>query len=206
MIYLKTEDEIELMRKANRLVASALSEVAKLVKPGVTTNQLDAVAEQFIRDNGGAPTFKGVPNPYGSPFPASICTSVNDVIVHGVPNDDPLKEGDIVSVDCGALLEGFNGDSCYTFRVGEVSSEVDELLNYGKPGTGKQLKNGLCIAIEPMITMGTREFFMLLDRWGVKTRDGKASAHFEHTIAIHNGKPEILSSFTEIETIESQNR
>ena len=264
MIYLKTEDEIELMRKANRLVASALSEVAKLVKPGVTTNQLDAVAEQFIRDNGGTPTFKGVPNPYGSPFPASICTSVNDVIVHGVPNDEPLKEGDIVSVDCGALLEGFNGDSCYTFRVGEVSTEVDELLrvtkeslykgisaalpgkrigdigyavqshvepngygvvrefvghgigremheepmvpNYGKPGTGKQLKNGLCIAIEPMITMGTREFFMLPDRWGVKTRDGKAAAHFEHTIALHNGKPEILSSFTEIETIESQNR
>lgn len=264
MIYLKTEDEIELMRKANRLVASALSEVAKHVKPGATTNQLDAVAEQYICDNGGVPTFKGVPNPYGPSFPASICTSVNDVIVHGVPNDEPLRDGDIVSVDCGALLEGFNGDSCYTFRVGEVSSEVDELLrvtkeslykgiqaampgkrigdigyavqshvepcgygvvrefvghgigremheepmvpNYGKPGTGKQLKNGLCIAIEPMITMGTREFFMLPDRWGVKTRDGKASAHFEHTIAIHNGKPEILSSFTEIETIESQNR
>ncbi len=257
MIYLKTDDEIELLREANLLVSSTLAEIAKIVKPGVTTREMDTLAEQFIRDNGAIPTFKGFPNPYGSDYPASICTSVNEVVVHGIPNDVPLKDGDIVSVDCGTLLNGFCGDSCYTFCVGEVAPEVKELLrvtkealykgieqsisgrrigdigcavqshceahgygvvrefvghgighemhedpqvpNYGKRGTGKQLKNGLCIAIEPMITMGTHELQMLPDRWGVVTKDGKPAAHFEHTIAIHHGKADILSSFEEIE-------
>lgn len=262
MIYLKTDDEIELLRKANLLVSATLAEIAKVVEPGVTTRQLDTLAEQFIRDHGAEPTFKGFPNPFGSPFPASICTSVNSLVVHGIPNDEPLKEGDIVSVDCGTHLDGFCGDSCYTFCVGEVSQEVRDLLrftkeslylgieqaitgrrlgdighaiqqhcesngygvvrefvghgigrdmhedpqvpNYGLRGTGKQLKNGLCIAIEPMVTLGSRELAMLPDHWGVVTRDGKAAAHFEHTIAIHHGKPDILSSFSEIEAIERQ--
>lgn len=263
MIYLKTEDEINLLRNANQLVGQTLTEVAKIVKPGVTTRELDTLAEQFIRDHGAVPTFKGFPNPYGSPFPASLCTSVNGVVVHGIPNDEPLKEGDIVSVDCGALLDGFNGDSCYTFCVGEVSEEIKQLLrvtkeslykaidqaivgrrigdisyavqshceqygygvvkefvghgigremhedpqvpNYGRQGTGKQLKNGLCIAIEPMITLGSPEIQLMEDCWSVITRDRKPAAHFEHTIAIHHGKAEILSSFEGIEEVERQN-
>lgn len=262
MIFLKTEDEIELMRAANQLVAATLTEVCKAIKPGVTTAQLDRLAEEFIRDHGAEPTFKGFPNPYGGPFPGSICTSVNDVVVHGVPTEDTvLKEGDIVSVDCGTLLNGYNGDSCYTFQVGEVSEEVKRLLrttkealykgietavaghrigdigyevqshceaqgygvvrefvghgigklmhedpqvpNYGRRGQGKQIKNGLCIAIEPMITQGTYEVYMMPDKWTIRTRDHKPAAHFEHTIAIHHGKPDILSSFEEIEKIEA---
>lgn len=262
MIYLKTDDEIELLRKANLLVSATLTEIAKIIRPGITTLQMDSLAEQFIRDHGAVPTFKGFPNPYGSAFPTSICTSVNDVVVHGIPNDTPLKDGDIVSVDCGTLLDGFCGDSCYTFCVGEVKPEVKALLettkaalynaietaipgkrlgdigyavqslceskgygvvrefvghgigremhedpqvpNYGKRGTGKQLKNGLCIAIEPMITMGTHEIMMKEDRWSVATRDGRFAAHFEHTIAIHHGKADIMSSFEQIEEIERQ--
>lgn len=260
-IFLKTDDEIELMRRANRLVGSTLAEVCKHIKPGVTTSQLDKVAEEFIRDNGAIPTFKNFPNPYGAPFPASICTSVNDVVVHGIPSSDVvLKDGDIVSVDCGTLLEGFNGDSAYTFCVGEVSDEVKQLLkitkqslyrgidvavhgshvgdigavvqdlcesngygvvreltghgigremhedpsipNYGKRGNGPMLKSGMCIAIEPMITLGERQVWMLPDKWSIVTRDGRPAAHFEHTIAICKGKAEILSSFEEIEHIE----
>lgn len=262
MIYLKTDDEIELLRKANLLVSSTLAEIAKYIRPGVTTRQLDRLAEQFIRDNGAKPIFKGFPNPFGHPFPASICTSVNNVVVHGIPNDEPLKDGDIVSVDCGTHLDGFCGDSCYTFCVGEVRHEVKELLritkeslykgieqaipghhlgdignavqqhceshgygvvrefvghgighemhedpqvpNYGRRGSGEQIKNGLCIAIEPMITLGDCKLTMLPDRWGVITRDGLPAAHFEHTIAIHHGKPELMSSFEEIEKVERQ--
>jgi len=262
MIFLKTEDEIELLRAANQLVGATLAEVGKAIKPGVSTAQLDRLAEEFIRDHGAVPTFKGFPNPYGGPFPGSICTSVNEVVVHGVPNKETiLRDGDIISVDCGTLLNGYNGDSCYTFQVGEVSEEVKLLLkttkeslykgieaavaghrigdigyavqshceaqgfgvvrefvghgigkemhedpqvpNYGRRGQGKQLKNGLCIAIEPMITMGTYEILMMPDRWTIKTRDGKPAAHFEHTIAIHHGKADILSTFEEIEKMES---
>lgn len=263
MIYLKTEDEIALLRKANMLVADTLAEIAKNVRPGVTTRQLDTLAEQFIRDHGATPTFKGFPNPYGPEYPASICTSVNEVVVHGIPNDTPLRDGDIVSVDCGTCLDGYCGDSCYTFMVGEVAEDVRRLLratkeclykgiaqayagrrlgdigyavqqhaesqgygvvrefvghgigremhedpqvpNYGDRGKGKQLKNGMCIAIEPMITMGSYELTMLPDKWGVATRDGKPAAHFEHSIAIHGGKVDILSSFEEIEKVEQQN-
>ncbi len=263
MIYLKTDDEIELLRQANLLVSATLTEIAKIVRPGVTTRQLDTLAEQFIRDHGAEPTFKGYPNPYGSEFPASICTSVNEVVVHGIPNDEPLRDGDIVSVDCGTRLNGFCGDSCYTFCVGEVQPEVKALLrttkeslykaieqalpgkrigdisnavqthceaqgygivrefvghgigremhedpqvpNYGARGNGKQIKNGLCIAIEPMITMGSPTLVMLQDRWGVVTQDGKPAAHFEHTIAVHHGKAELMSSFEQIEKVERQN-
>ncbi len=259
MIFLKTDEEIELLRQANLLVGKTLAELAKIIQPGVTTRQLDKVADTFIRDHGAEPTFLGFPNPYGGPFPASICTSVNDQVVHGIPNDNPLEEGDIVSVDCGTLLNGFNGDSCYTFCVGEVSPEVMQLLkttkeslykgieqavpgkrlgdigfavqthcedkgygvvrefvghgigremhedpqvpNYGRRGNGPQIKNGLCIAIEPMITLGSREIYMEQDRWGIKTRDHSVAAHYEHTIAVRKNGADILSSFEFIEEV-----
>lgn len=262
MIYLKTEDEIELLRQANLLVGKTLAEIARMIKPGVTTRQIDSLADTFIRDHGAIPTFKGFPSNDGQPFPASVCTSVNEQVVHGVPTDTPLKEGDIVSVDCGTLLNGYNGDSCYTFCVGEVAPETKQLLkvtkeslylgieaaivghrigdisyavqrhceshgygvvrelcghgigremhedpmvpNYGRRGNGSQIKNGLCIAIEPMITMGSREVGILSDGWTIITRDGKPAAHFEHTIAVHNGKADILSSFEEVEQIEGK--
>ena len=140
-IFLKTEDEIELMREANLLVGKTLAEVGRHVKPGVSTLQLDQIAEEFIRDNGAIPTFKGFPNAYGPPFPGSICTSVNDVVVHGVPSKDViLKDGDIISVDCGTLLNGFNGDSCYTFCVGEVSEDVKTLLRTTKESLYKGIE------------------------------------------------------------------
>ena len=263
MIFLKTEDEIELMRAANQLVAATLAEVGRAIRPGVTTAQLDRLAYEYIRDHGAVPTFKGFPNPYGGPFPGSICASVNEVVVHGVPSESVvLKDGDIISVDCGTLLNGYNGDSCYTFQVGEVAEDVRTLLrttkaslyqgiaqavaghrigdigyavqtyceahgygvvrefvghgigremhedpqvpNYGRRGQGKQIKNGLCIAIEPMITMGTHEVYMADDKWTIYTRDHRPAAHFEHTMAIHHGKADILSSFEEIEKLEAQ--
>ena len=264
MIYLKTEEEIEHLRKANLLVAKVLAEIAKIVKPGVSTLEMDTLAEQVIRDHGAIPTFKGYPSdiPGAGPFPACICTSVNEVVVHGVPNSQPLKDGDIVSVDCGTKLNGFCGDSAYTFCVGEVSEEKKALLrttkeslykaietaivgrrigdighavqshceaqgygvvrefvghgigremheepavpNYGRQGSGKQLKNGLCIAIEPMITLGSPEIALHPDGWSILTRDRSIAAHFEHSIAIHHGKADILSSFEEIERIEAQ--
>ena len=140
-IFLKTEDEIELMRQANVLVGQTLGELAKHIKPGVTTLQLDNIAEEYIRSHGAVPTFKGFPNPFGPPFPASICTSVNDVVVHGVPSNRViLREGDIVSVDCGTLLNGFNGDSCYTFCVGEVAPEVKHLLKMTKESLYKGIE------------------------------------------------------------------
>lgn len=143
MIILKTDDEIELLRQSNLLVGRTLAEVAKIIKPGVTTKQLDKLAEEFIRDHGAVPTFKGYPNPYGAPFPATLCTSVNSQVVHGIPNDEPLKEGDIVSVDCGTLLNGYCGDSAYTFTVGEVSPEILELLKVTKEALYKGIENAV---------------------------------------------------------------
>lgn len=257
-IYLKTEEEIELMRAANQLVGSTLGELAKHIKPGISTKELDTIADTFIRDHGATPTFLGFPNPYGSPFPASICTSVNECVVHGIPSEKViLKEGDIISIDCGTLLNGFNGDSAYTFPVGEISEETRKLLrttkeslylgiekaihgnhlgdigstiqehcekqgygivreltghgigkemheeplvpNYGRRGNGTTLKANMCIAIEPMITMGNRTIWLLPDKWSIITRDKKPAAHYEHTIVIRKGKSEILSSFEEIE-------
>lgn len=259
-IFLKTEDEIELMRQANQLVGKTLGELAKHIKPGVTTLQLDKIAEEFIRDHGAIPTFKNFPNPFGEPFPASICTSVNDVVVHGIPdNKTILHDGDVISIDCGTLLAGYNGDSAYTFEVGNVSEDVKTLLrvtkeslyagiekavagnrigdigqavqdyceshgygvvreltghgigkemheepqvpNYGKRGHGKQLKAGMCIAIEPMITMGDRGICLAQDKWSIITRDRKPAAHFEHTVAVYKGRAEILSTFEEIERV-----
>ena len=259
MIFLKTDDEIELLRQSNLLVGKTLAEVAKLIKPGVTTRQLDKVAEEFIRDSGAIPTFKGYPSPYGGPFPGALCTSVNEQVVHGIPNDVPLRDGDIVSVDCGTLMNGFCGDSAYTFCVGEVEPEIKQLLqvtkeslylgienavhgkrlgdigfaiqshceaksygvvrefvghgighemhedpqvpNYGRRGTGTMLKKGMCLAIEPMITQGSREIIMERDGWTVRTKDRKFAAHFEHTVAVGKGKADILSSFEYIEQV-----
>ena len=257
-IFLKTEDEIDLIRKANLLVGATLAELSKHIKPGVTTLQLDHIAEEFIRDHGATPVFKNVPNPNGGPFPASICTSVNDVVVHGIPDAKTiLRDGDIISIDCGTKLNGFCGDSCYTFCVGEVSEEVRQLLkttkeslyegisqavagkhigdignavqdyceqrgygvvreltghgigremheapqvpNYGSRGNGIMLKASMCIAIEPMITMGDRQIYMMPDRWTIRTRDGKPAAHFEHSVVVRRGKAEILSTFEGIE-------
>lgn len=251
------------MREANQLVGKTLAELFKFIKPGVTTKQLDVIADEFIRDHGAVPTFKGFPNPYGPAFPASICTSVNECVVHGVPSENQvLKDGDIISIDCGTLLNGFNGDSAYTFCVGEVTEEIKKLLrttkdslykaidvavdgkkvgdigytvqslcenegygvvreltghgigremhedpsvpNFGHRGNGVTLKNGMCIAIEPMITMGSRKIGLLPDKWSIITVDRKPAAHFEHTIVVRKGKSEILSTFEEIERLEGE--
>ncbi len=255
VIILKTDEEIEFMREANRLVGKTLGELSRHIKPGVTTLQLDKIAETFIRDHGAIPTFLG----YGG-FPNSICTSVNENVVHGIPNNTPLQEGDVVSIDCGTNLRGFCGDSAYTFQVGEVDEKVKQLLrtteeslykgieqakegnrigdignavqtycesrnysvvrelvghgigrqmhespevpNYGRRGTGPLIQNGMCIAIEPMINMGGRRVVFEKDGWTVRTKDRKPSAHFEHTVAIRNGKVDILSTF---EFIQSTN-
>ncbi len=259
MVFLKTDDEIELLRESNLLVGKTLAEIAKIIKPGVTTKELDRVAEEFIRDHGAIPTFKGFPNHLGEPFPASICTSVNEQVVHGIPGNVVLKDGDIVSVDCGTYMNGFCGDSAYTFCVGEVNEDIRELLritkealyigirqavqgkrlgdignaiqqhceshsfgvvrefvghgigkemheepqvpNYGKRGSGMLLKKGLCLAIEPMITLGDRHIVMENDGWTVRTKDRKCAAHFEHTIAVGANQADILSSFELIEEV-----
>ncbi|MGN1237530.1 MAG: type I methionyl aminopeptidase [Muribaculaceae bacterium] len=254
MIYLKTDEEIELLRAANQIVARTLAEVAKVIAPGVTTLKLDAVAEEYIRSQGAVPGFKG----YGG-FPGTLCVSVNENVVHGIPSNYALREGDIVSVDCGAVKDGYNGDSTYTFCVGEVDEEVLRLLrttkeslyvgiehavegnrigdighaiqeycekrgygvvremcghgvgrklhedpdvpNYGRRGTGPLIKNGMVIAIEPMINMGSKNIVIERDGWTTRTKDRKPSAHYEHTIAIHHGKPDILSSFEYVEEV-----
>ena len=255
MIYLKTDEEIEMLRRANQVVAGTLAEVAKWIAPGITTRRLDQIAEEYIRSQGCTPGFKGL---YG--FPATLCTSVNEVVVHGIPSNYVLEDGDIVSCDCGAVTpEGFNGDSTYTFCVGEVAEETKQLLrttkeslyvgiehavpgnrigdiasaiqqycerrnysvvremtghgvgrklhedpevpNYGRRGTGPLLRNGMTIAIEPMINMGSKNIITERDGWTTRTRDRKPSAHFEHSIAIHHGKADILSSFDGIKEV-----
>ena len=254
MIYLKTDEEIELLRAANQIVARTLAEVAKVIAPGVTTLKLDTIAEEYIRSQGAVPGFKG----YGG-FPGTLCVSVNENVVHGIPSNYALREGDIVSVDCGAVKDGYNGDSTYTFCVGEVDEEVKRLLrttkeslyigiehavegnrigdighaiqeycekrgygvvremcghgvgrklhedpdvpNYGRKGTGPLIKNGMVIAIERMINMGSKNIVIERDGWTTRTKDRKPSAHYEHTIAIHHGKPDILSSFQYVEEV-----
>ena len=249
MIYLKTDEEIELMRAANQLVGRTLAEVAKIIAPGVSTKTLDKRAEEFIRDHGATPAFLGYQG-----FPGSMCISVNDQVVHGIPSHKTiLQEGDIVTLDCGTKLAGFTGDSAYTFAVGEISEEVHKLLkttkeslyvgieqavagnrtgdigyavqryceargyhvvreltghgigvnlhespevpNYGKRGTGTELRNGMCICIEPMINIGSKNVVQERDGWTIRTKTRKPGAHFEHCVAIRDGKADILSSF-----------
>ncbi len=252
MIYYKTIEEIERIRESSLLVARTLAEVAKRIGPGVTSLDLDKLAEEFIRDHGAIPAFKGY-----NGFPASLCVSPNSEVVHGIPNNKPFKEGDIVSVDCGVLKNEYYGDSAYTFPIGDVSDAVRNLLrvtkeslyqginaavegkrlqdisfeiqtyceshgysvvrelvghgigrklheapevpNFGKRGSGPKLKQGLVIAIEPMINMGRKNVLHGKDGWTITTQDGLPSAHFEHTIAVGKDKAEILSSFRFIE-------
>ena len=252
MIHYRTDSEIELLRKAALLVGKTLGEVGKHIRPGIRTIELDKIAEEFIRDHGAIPAFKGYEG-----FPGSLCISVNDAVVHGIPGNYELRDGDIVSVDCGTILDGYVGDSAYTFTVGEVSEEIKLFLqrskeslykgieqavsgnrigdigyaiqsyveqfgygvvrelvghgvgrklhedpqvpNYGKRGTGTKLSEGIVIAIEPMITFGKRDIIQERDGWTIKTKDRKPAAHFEHDVAVRNGKAEILSSFEWIE-------
>lgn len=254
MIHLKSEEEIELIRESSLLVGKTLAEVARLVKPGVTTKQLDAIAEEFIRDNGGVPGFKGY---HG--FPATLCTSVNEVVVHGIPGNYALKDGDIISIDCGVKKNGYFGDSAYTFAVGEVAGDIlllmqrtkeslylaiesavagkrigdigfavqsyvegfgysvvrdlvghglgkslhekPEVPNFGRRGTGKELKTGMVLAIEPMINLGIKNVYQERDGWTIKTKDHKPSAHYEHDVVVRRDKAEILSTFTYIEEV-----
>lgn len=257
MIYLKTPEEIELLRKSNVLVGKTLAEVAKAIKIGITTLELDKIAEDFIRSNGALPGFLGYQG-----FPNTLCVSVNDQVVHGIPSDYALKDGDIVSVDCGTLINGFYGDSAYTFCVGNVDPKVKKLLdttkealylgieqarhgkrigdigyaiqqhcqaagfsvvremvghgvgrnmhedpevpNYGKRGQGLQLREGMVIAIEPMINMGNRGIIFEKDGWTIRTIDRKPSAHFEHTVAVGKSSADILSTFEFVEEVLSQ--
>jgi methionyl aminopeptidase len=252
MIYIKTREEIELMRESALTVSRALGIVARELKPGVSPKYLDKLAEEYIRDSGGVPAFKGYRG-----FPATLCISINEAVVHGIPNDKPLKEGDIISVDCGVKKNGFYGDHAYSFAVGQVKPELQKLLqvtkeclykgieqciagnrigdisfavqqhaekngygivrelvghglgkslhedpevpNYGKRGDGPKLKDGMVLAIEPMINLGKKNVKQLEDGWTIVTADGLPSAHFEHDVAIIDGKPEILSTFAFVE-------
>lgn len=252
MIYYKTEEEIDLIRESSLLVAKTHAEIAGLIKPGVSTLELDEIAEDFIRDNGGIPAFKGY-----NGFPNTLCMSPNDQVVHGIPNDKYLEDGQILSVDCGVVMNGYYGDSAFTYEVGEVDIQIKQLLkvtkeslykgiemasvgnklgdigyavqkyaesfgygvvrelvghgigknlheppevpNYGERGEGILLKEGLVIAIEPMINLGKRGVVQHNDGWTITTIDNKPSAHFEHTIVVRKEKAEILSSFKEIE-------
>ena len=255
MIYLKTDEEIELMYLANQLVGKIQAELARHIHPGISTLQLDRIAEEFIRDHGAIPAFLGY-----NGFPNSICASINEQVVHGIPSEKViLKEGDIISIDCGTLLNGFVGDSAYTFCVGDVAPEIKRLLkvtkeslyvgiehavegarigdvssaiqkycesagfsvvrelvghgigramheepevpNYGKKGYGTLLRAGMCICIEPMVNMGSKNIVFEGDGWTVRTRDRKCSAHFEHCIAIQSNGSRILSSFDFLDNI-----
>lgn len=252
MIYLRSDEELDLIKESAQVLGQAHAEVAKLVRPGVTTRELDAVAETFILDRGGFPSFKGF-----NKFPASLCISINDVVVHGFPSRYELRDGDIISIDCGVQLNGYHSDSAYTYPVGEVSLSVRKLLvrtkeslylglekaidgnrigdigfaiqsyverfgysvvrelvghgvgkslheapevpNYGKRGQGVKLKEGMVLAIEPMINFGKKGITQDKDGWTIRTADRKPSAHFEHTVAVRKGKAEILTTFQYIE-------
>ncbi len=266
MIYYKTKDEVELIRKSSLLVSDTLAYVGSLIRPGITTLELDKKAEEFMRDNGAVPAFKGYKSKgNGVPdFPASLCISLNDVVVHGIPSKTEIKENDVVSVDCGVLKNGFYGDSAYTFLMGGVSLDVanlaritkeslyrgiemaiagnrvgdisyaiqhfcetingygvvrelvghglgrnlheePEVPNFGAKGKGPKLLEGLVIAIEPMINLGTKNVMQDADGWTIRTRDRKPSCHFEHNIAVKKGHADILSSFDQIEIAERNN-
>ncbi|MHA7832598.1 MAG: type I methionyl aminopeptidase [Flagellimonas sp.] len=248
MIQVKTAEEIELMRESALVVSKTLGLLAKEIKPGASPLKLDKMAEEFIREQGADPGFLGMYD-----FPNTLNWSPNAQVVHGIPGEEPLKDGDIISVDCGAVKNGFYGDHAYTFEVGEVAEETKKLLkvtkeslyigirefklgnrvgdvgyaiqkytedhgygvvrelvghglgrelhedpqmpNYGKRGRGKKFVNGMVVAIEPMINMGTKRIKQLKDGWTILTADGKPSAHFEHDVALIDGKPELLSTY-----------
>jgi methionyl aminopeptidase len=252
MIYFKSDEEIEKIRESSLLVGKTLAEVARVIGPGTRTSDLDRLAEDFIRSQGALPAFKGY-----NGFPYTLCVSVNEQVVHGFPGERILKEGDIVSVDCGTFKDGFYGDSAYTFPIGDVSKEVMQLMkrtkeslykgiemavdgkrvgdigyavqsyverygysvvrdlvghgvgrnlhekpevpNYGRRGIGVRLSRGMVIAIEPMINLGTKNVIQESDGWTIRTADRMPSAHFEHTVAVGQGKADVLSTFGYIE-------
>ena len=254
MVFLKTYKEIDIMRESSLLVARTHAELAKVIRPGVTSLYLDSLAEEFIRDNGGVPGFKG----YNS-FPYTLCVSENEEVVHGMPSNKEIQNGTILSIDCGVLMNGYYGDSAYSFAVGELSQEKKRLLdvtkealdrgviaakfgntigdigftiqnfaesngysvvrdlvghgigqqlhespevpNYGTKGMGSILEDGMVLAIEPMINLGSSEIKQKKDGWTIVTKDGLPSAHFEYTIAIKRDKTEILSPFDLIENV-----
>lgn len=252
MVHYKTVEEIELIRNSSLLVSKTLGMLAGMIKPGVKTIALDKAAEEFIRDHHGVPAFKGFKG-----YKHTLCVSVNAQVVHGIPGERELMEGEIVSVDCGVKMEGFFGDSAFTFGVGEISPDYERLLrvtrecldkgisqavagqrigdigaavqshaelngyscvkelvghgigkelhekpevpNFGKRGSGMKMEEGLVIAIEPMINLGKHQVIQEEDGWTITTRDGYPSAHFEHTVVVKKGKPEILTTFSPIE-------
>jgi methionyl aminopeptidase len=252
MVKLKSREQIELMRESAQLVSKTLGVLAAEIRPGITTLYLDDLARNYIMDHNAIPGFLGLYD-----FPNTLCISVNEQVVHGIPNNKILIEGDIVSIDCGVLKNGFYGDHAYTFAVGEIDPEIQQLLeitkkslylgieqmtvgnrigdisfaiqhytekhgygvvrelvghglgqkmhespevpNYGKRGRGPKIKNGLVLAIEPMINLGTKKIKQLSDGWTIITADAKPSAHFEHNVAVIDGKPDILSTFDYVE-------
>lgn len=251
MIKYKSKEEIEIMRESAQLVSKTLGMLAPEVKPGVSALELDKLAYTFIKDHGAEPGFLGLYD-----FPNTLCTSINEHVVHGIPGAKPLEEGDIISIDCGVLKNEFYGDQAYTFMVGEVAPEIKKLLevtkeslykgiaqcksgkrigdigyavqqhaeshgygvvrelvghglgrvmhedpqvpNYGRQGRGKKIQEGLVIAIEPMINLGTHRVKQLKDGWSIIAADGKVSAHYEHDVAVVDGKPEVLSTYNYI--------
>jgi len=254
MINIKSAKEIEYMREAGRITALALKSIEEAVKPGITTKELDKIAEKVLKENGAIPSFKGQRGFEGSkPFPACICASINNQVIHGIPDDTKLQEGDIISIDMGALKNGYHGDAARTFAVGNISEEAQKLINvtkqsffegikqaivgnrisdishavqeyveannfsvvrefvghgigselheepsvpnYGKPGRGPRLAKGMTIAVEPMVNVGTYDVDILKNGWTVVTSDGKLSAHYENTILITDGEPEILTIY-----------
>jgi methionyl aminopeptidase len=252
MIHYKTSEEVQIIKQGALILGKAHGEIAKYIKEGVKTSFLDKIAEEYIRDNQGVPSFKGY-----NGFPSSLCISVNEVVVHGFPSNYVLKDGDIISVDCGVFHQGFHSDSAYTYPVGEVSPAVLSLLkatkeslylgiekavfgnrigdignaiqrfveakgytvirelvghgigkslheapevpNYGKRGSGTPLKSGMVLAIEPMVNLGTKNIVQERDGWTIRTADRKASAHYEHTVAIFEDRTEVLTTHKYIE-------
>ena len=260
MIIYKTNDEVELMRESALLVSKTLTEVAKILKPGITTLSIDRLIGEFVKDHKAVPSFL---NYKGYPF--NSCISVNDVVVHGFPDNYELKDGDIISVDIGVILNGWHGDHAYTFAIGEQEDGVMQLIkvtkeslykgiekavegnrvgdisfaiqehtekkygygvvrelvghglgrslhedpqmpNYGKRGSGPKLKEGLVLAIEPMINLGKKDVYTEDDGWTVRTKDHKPSVHFEHDVCVRRRKADILSDYNIIEAAEKGNK
>lgn len=259
MITLRSDEQIEIIRDNGQVLGKTHAEVAKLIRPGITTKELDNVAQAFIKDNGGVPSFLGFNNGTPTRFPGALCISVNEVVVHGFPTNYELKEGDIISVDCGVYRNGYHADSAYTYPVGEVALATRKLLlrtkeslyvgtakavdgnrigdigyaiqsytehfgyavvrelvghgvgqvlheepqvpNFGKRGQGTKLREGMVLAIEPMINFGKKSVVQERDGWTIRTSDRKPSAHFEHTVAVRKGKVDILTTFEYIEAV-----
>ena len=259
MMILKTNDQVEMMRQSALLVSKTLTEIAVILKPGVTTLSIDRMIGEFVRDHHAVPSFL-----HYKAYAFNSCISVNDVVVHGLPGKNELKEGDIISIDIGVILNGWHGDHAYTFAIGDPGDEVMQLIrvtkeslykgiekavagnrigdiafaiqehtekrhgygvvrelvghglgrnlhedpqvpNYGKRGSGSKLKEGLVLAIEPMINLGKKDVYTEEDGWTVRTKDGKPSVHFEHDVCIRKGKADILSDYTNIEKAEMEN-